>query len=121
MLAAEISQIRSSWAAVWRGLDLYLALLTDEEPRLRLSAGYTIGTLCQIPRDGWPEENREGDGLETIVAAVRRQIARETDELAKAGHLFAPGALAGQARGAAEELRRQLVDPSSPPWSWQPR
>jgi hypothetical protein len=113
-LAEELAWARASREAVWEGLDLFLDLLSGPDRRVRVAAGYALGTLCRAPRDEWPGAAREAGAPARIAAALRQRLAEEPDELVKAGQVFAIATLVGRDPDAAEELRRQLAEPSSP-------
>jgi hypothetical protein len=70
--------------------------------------------LCQTPPAERPDEVRDAGAPARIVATLRRRLSEETDELVKAGHLFAIAALADEDRAAMDALRQQLASPSSP-------
>jgi hypothetical protein len=114
-LAEELEWVRAARAAVWEGWKLLVHHLSDPDRRIRLAAGYTLGKLCRIRPEEWPDSIREGDVPARIATALRRRLSEEPDELVKAGQVFALAPLAARDHEIADELRRHLDAPSSRP------
>ena len=111
--AEEWRDCRESLSAVWSGLATYLALTSDPDPRLRLSAPYTLGRLFETAADGTPEEVRVRDPLRRTADRLRARLADEPADLVRAGLIFATAVLADRDETLLGPVR-PLVDDDDP-------
>jgi Leucine-rich repeat (LRR) protein len=105
-IETELTWVRQARTAVWRGLDLYLRLLDDDDRQLRCAAAYVLSFLAHFAAAEIPDPMLPRDPAGRVARALRDRLLRERDEFVKTNLVFALGALAD----THPEVRKPLAD-----------
>jgi Leucine-rich repeat (LRR) protein len=92
-IETELTWVRQARTAVWRGLDLYLRLLDDDDRQLRCAAAYVLSFLAHFAAAEIPDPMLPRDPAGRVARALRDRLLRERDEFVKTNLVFALGAL----------------------------
>ncbi len=103
--------IQQTLEAVWKGLDLYLDLLTDLDERIRVVVPYLLGALASCDQRGIPDEISSTDVLTTIADQMKAQFDEEPNELVRASLVFALACFVKHDHQILDWIKNQLTDP----------
>lgn len=105
-----VEAMRLTSVAVWAGWEAYIAMLSDDDPRIRVIAPYLLGTLASQPLpSSVPSTTRE-----TIEQRLREQYEEEPSELVRASIVFGLTCMAKDSDFVIEWLEARIEDADAP-------
>jgi hypothetical protein len=111
-IETELAWVRQARTAVWKGLDLYLRLLNDDDRQLRCGAAYVLSFLLHFATAEIPDPMLPRDPADRIARGLRDRLQRERDEMVKTNLIFALGSLAPVQPQVLEPLCQLLREPA---------
>lgn len=108
-MAEELRWVSETKEEIWKGLETFIDFLTDSSPKLRMSAAFILGCLCQEPF-----VSRERDAIARLCDALCQRFFSEPAPLLRSGILFALKPFLEQGFVQKELFLSQLRSPASP-------
>jgi len=105
-LTNELEWVRRTRAAAWRGLDVYLDLVSDLDKRIRIAVPYTLASIAEYAAS----EKPTGASYERVASHLSMHLEDEPNDLVRASIVFALGRFVRRCPELHHRLERLMTD-----------